>query len=119
MCMLDATARTHIHAKLTFPVQGFEAAIADVCVYLQRQARLFIKDRGLNPMGYFSFYYADFKYCRSSLELDHCVDHTMPMARFKDIMAAFAMGTHARLGERSCIGMLDAELLRLIFKFDI
>ena len=119
LCMLDATARTYIQSKLMCPVQGFDEAVADVCIYLQRQAHLFIKDRNLNPMGYYSFYFVNFKYYRSSLDLDYCLDHNMPMAQFKQIMAAFAMGGHARLGESSCINVLQDELMRLVFRFEI
>jgi hypothetical protein len=119
VCALDSATRAYVQGKAEFPVDGFDAAMADVCTYLQQQARIFIKDRNLNPMGYYSFFYVNFKYYKSSLELDYEESQNIPMAKFKQIMLAFVMGGHDRLGEGSCVAMLDDELMRLIFKFEI
>lgn len=119
ICILDSTTRTYTSTKNLFPVESFEAAIAETCSYLQRQACFFIKERNLNPMGYYSFFYANFKYYKSSEEPDYHETQNMPIQQFKDIMAAFVMGSHERLGAGSCVGMLHDELLRFIFKFEI
>ena len=120
---LDTALRTYIYCKMQFP-EGFDTAIQETSEFLFKEAYAFIKTRNLNPMGYHSFHFANFKHYRSSQDqIDwDAVDlgaFEMPMTIFQHIMAAFAMGSHARLGEKSCVQMLDAELLRFIFKFEI
>lgn len=119
LCILDATTRTYMHGSYSLSVHGFETAWADLSKFLQRQAQMFIKDKNLNPMGYYSFFFVNFKYYRSSLQIDHDISQNMPMKQFKAIVIAFAMGTHDRLGSNSCVGVLDDEMLRFIFKFEI
>jgi hypothetical protein len=121
---LDTALRTHMYCKLQFPVDGFDTAMQETCDYLLKEANAFIKNRNLNPMGYYSFHFVNFKHYRSSNDQVNYGEtdlgqFEMPMALFQQIMTAFTMGSHARLGERSCVQMLDAELMRLVFKFEI
>ena len=118
ICILDATTRTYMHGRYTHPPR-FEAALASLTDTLKKEASMFIRDRNLNPMGYYCFFYVNFKYFKSSADLDHKNEHNMPIRKFKDVMAAFVMGSHSRLGKDSFILMLDPDLLRLIFKFEI
>ena len=120
--ILDATTRTYVYLYSKPGIireDDFNKVLCDICGYLQLQATLFIRDRNINPMGYYSFFYVNFKYYKSSVELDYHCDQNMPIAQFKDIMAAFAMGAHERLGEKSCVAVLDDELMRMVFRFEI
>ncbi len=122
--ILDTALRTYVYYQTQFPASGFDEAVREICRYLQEEAGFFIENRNLNPMAYHSFHFANFKFYRSrdeSLDLTKTDSdqYEMPMAQFQNIMAAFSMGTHDRLGAGSCVRMLDAELLRLVFKFDI
>jgi hypothetical protein len=121
---LDTALRAYVFCQTQFPVYGFDGAVQEICSYLQDEAEFFIENRNLNPMGYHSFHYTNFKFYRSQdesqdLSVTDSDQYEMPMAQFQNIMAAFSMGTHARLGDGSCVRMLDTKLLRLVFKFDI
>ena len=89
---------------------------------LDNEIRRFIHHKEINPMMCYSLrrlnfilYYSD----SSDHDLNDLNQLFMPIWKFQDIMAAFAMGRHARLGRNCVIGMLDDELIRLIFAFGL
>jgi hypothetical protein len=118
---LDTAARVFVFCRVPFPVTGFgnfHSYVNDIYDVLERELSLFLHDWDINPIGSYSFYLANFKYYRSlSGEEEDSDDNYMPTGKFQDIMAAFAMGTHARLGnDDGCVvGILNDELLRCIF----
>jgi hypothetical protein len=134
---LDTAARVFVFCRVPFPVTGFgnfSESVDDVFDILCRELCLFLHNWDINPNGRYSFYVANFKYYRSLSESlnahgngesepsdDSSDDHYMPVGKFQDIMAAFAMGGHARLGagDGCVIGILSDELLRCIFAHGI
>lgn len=120
---LDTTARVFVFCRVPFPVTGFgdfRDSVQDIFDVLERELCLFMHNWNIHPMGTYSFYLANFRYYRSlsagsSGFDDDC--HYLPMGKFQDIMAAFAMGIHPRLGSnQDCVvSVLNDELLRCIF----
>jgi hypothetical protein len=119
VAILDTATRALVFKSIEFPSAGYDEAVGQLLSYLKKEAFLFISDRNMNPMGYFSFFHTNFKEYRipfTNFDDDH--DHMIPMAKFQHIMAAFAMGTHDRLGSESCVNVLDGDTLRRVFAFD-
>jgi hypothetical protein len=119
--MMDTATRALVFKSIEYPAVGYDEAVGQLQSYLKKEAFLFINDRNMNPMGYFSFFHTNFREYRTPFtdfdDDDH--DQMMPMGRFQDIMAAFAMGTHPRLGAESHINSFEGDLVRLIFAFEM
>ena len=43
----------------------------------------------------------------------------MPVGMFQEVMTAFCMGGHHRLGDKSPVRALDDEMVKLIFTFGL
>jgi hypothetical protein len=122
---LDTAARVFVYTGVQFPVTGFvdtQESRHEIFDILERELRLFIHDWHINPMERYSFYYANFTFYRNTSSCTEDIEnHYLPINKFQDIMAAFAMGMHDRLGENNTcvIRMLDNDLLRYIFTFGV
>ena len=119
--ILDTATRALVFKSIQYPAAGYEEAVSQLQSYLKKESFLFINDRNMNPMGYFSFFHTNFREYKAPFTEfdDEDSDQMIPMARFQDIMAAFAMGTHARLGAVSWVNLLESDLVRLVFAFDM
>lgn len=125
--LLNTAARIFVRARfIDFGVHmaesEFDGGIGMICDLLDNEIRRFIHHKEINPMMCYSLrrlnfilYYSD----SSDHDLNDLNQLFMPIWKFQDIMAAFAMGRHARLGRNCVIGMLDDELIRLIFAFGL
>ena len=122
--LLDTAVRIFVHTRLIgFGIHlesEFEGGMDPIGDLLECEIRRFIHHKEINPMMCYSLrrlnfilYYSD----SSNHDMNDTNQLFMPTWKFQDIMAAFAMGRHARLGKNSLVGMLDDELTRLIFNF--
>jgi hypothetical protein len=122
---LDTAARVFVYTRVPFPVTGFgdiQESRREIFDILERELRLFIHDWHINPMGYYSFYHTNFIFYRnSSSVIEEIDDKYLPINKFQDIMSAFAMGMHERLGgnDNCVLKILDGDLLRHIFTYGV
>jgi hypothetical protein len=119
MTAMDSSARTffffHLH-----PMMGdvsLEEYQEELVTVLRREVKLFLSDWDLQPTGYYSFMRKNFK-CYGSSEDSEYID--IPIAMYQQIMLAFAMGTHRRLGgnDGCLIGSLPSELVVYLFAWE-
>jgi hypothetical protein len=136
--ILSTAARVFVFSGIPCPTTGFdtfEKSKGEISDLLDREICLFVHDMDINPMRYYSFHRVNFKryrnnksHPRAKYSTDNCseedsdVDEYIPTGKFQDIMTAFAMGRHARLGAASsgcAVGMLTDDLIKLIFTYNI
>jgi hypothetical protein len=120
---LDTAARVYVYSCGHFPASEMEEAKPSISNLLCREISLFICDKNINPMGYFCFHHVNFRcFNRQEDEIGHNGEHWhyMPTEKFQEMVTAFAMGRHVRLGSDGCVvSILSNELLRLIFSYEI
>ena len=125
---LDTTARVFVFCRVPFPVTGFgnfHESVQDIFEILERELSLFLHNWEIGPMGSYSFYLVNFKYYRSisndAGDSEDSDQYYIPIGKFQDIMAAFAMGGHARLGasDNCIVGTLNDEIFRCIFSHGV
>ena len=118
---LDTAARMFVYSRvIEFGIHHeseFEEGIKVISELLDSEVKRFMHGMEINPMGSLSLRSLNFIFYRNFYISDD-IDGIIPTGKFQDIMAAFAMGRHPRLGEDGCIGMLDDDLIKFIFNFD-
>ena len=86
---------------------------------LRREVKLFLRNPELNPFGYYPFQRKNFKYYASNGEVNTSTANYLPIRKYQEIMTAFAMGTHHRLGgSNDCfVRLLPNDLVMHIFSW--
>lgn len=119
MTAMDSSARTffffHLHPMMEDV--GLEEYKEELITVLRREVKLFFSDWDLQPTGYYPFVRKNFK-CHGSSEDKEYTD--IPIALYQQIMLAFAMGTHPRLGgDAGClVNSLTSDLVVYLFAWD-
>lgn len=125
---LNTAARVFVFSRVPFPVTGFgdfRDYVHDVFDILERELSIVLHSWDIGPFGSYSFYLVNFKYYRSiSSDTSDSEDNDlfyMPIGKFQDIMTAFVMGMHQRLGANSecVVGLLNDEIFKCIFSHGI
>ena len=118
---MDCAARTYFFFHLQ---PGHDVSLGEckqfLLLVLKREIKLFLRDWDLDPFGYYPFTRKNFKYYASSQDVNTTTRALyMPIGKFQDIMAAFAMGTHRRLGgsDACLVRLLHNELVMYLFSW--
>ena len=113
---LDTTARVYVYSGVCFPETRVSYMVSET---MENEVKRFITYGEISQFGYYSFQFRNFLYYGSSIDEAHADRHYMPVFKLREIVKAFAMGTHGRLGEGSLVRVLDADLVRLIFSYGV
>lgn len=106
-----------------FPASGFDEMWDKLLHALHVEVECFVRVDRMNPLGLYSFENANFVTSRGYYDYNGYNGiqdlYVMPVGKFQDVMAAFCMGRHARLGGGSAVCALDDDVARLIFTFGL
>lgn len=122
---MDSAARAYFyyHSQPTSDDESQECK-NDLTLVLKREIKLFLKNGEIFHDGYYSFTRKNFKCYPSSIDLEQPVENCnscyLPIATFQEIMLAFAMGTHKRLGgsDKCLVRDLPTEFISLLFAWE-
>ena len=134
--VLDTATRVFIKHDIRFESISFETEFEEfqdeIFDFLRNEIAFHIQNRdNLNPFDIkysfervnFTFYSAIYSYhpTENNGGFKNCDKNygMMPIGKFQDIVCAFAMGTHVRLGINSQLRILDNDILQTIFCYEI
>ncbi len=118
---LNAAARTFFHYHIQPSSDDRLDEHSDsLNEMLEREVCLFAKHYDFPFNGYYPFNSRNFILyasipCAAQFSNKDC----MPVGKFQAIMLAFAMGSHARLGDRCLVGALGRDLIEHLFSWGV
>lgn len=100
-------------ARIGLPMHGSEWDRRTLSELLRRELTLAIYDSNICPNSLYVFEQRNFQYMLTEDELD---GEYVPWAQIRAKMLAFAMGSHARLGQSSGARVLGDDMVKMIMR---
>jgi hypothetical protein len=123
---LNAAARTFFHYHIQPSSDDRLDEHSDsLNEMLEREVCLFARNYDFHFTGYYPFNSRNFTFygrlCAGEEGPPHqySTHDCMPIGKFQAIMLAFAMGSHARLGDRCLVGALGRDLIEHLFSWGV
>jgi hypothetical protein len=102
--------------QMLCPMSGSNRDKALIAALLKEEAMLAIAEEGCDPNNMYEFEHTNFKYIWLSGDSkeDEAYARELPVTQIQDMRFAFAMLTHARLGEAALGNILGNDTIKLI-----